>query len=176
MTPGSPEVRQPRRPKASSADHWGALTCVNDRRRPPCSEFARSATTGPAIGHGRVARCGRSGTWAVEGRRRGQLAQRLVADGETVLDVPTKLSTRTKRYIVRRVLAALPQTARCLLVGASTMFGRSWSTRARPRRRRGKSNCVTQPLETHGPSGNGQVGRGVAAQRRAVQFGENGHW
>ena len=39
-------------------------------------------------------------TWAVEGAGgvRAQLAQRLVADGETVLDVPPKLATRARMF------------------------------------------------------------------------------
>ena len=39
-------------------------------------------------------------TWAVEGAGGvgAQLAQRLVADGETVLDVPPKLSTRARMF------------------------------------------------------------------------------
>ena len=50
----------------------------------------------------RLARRWPERTWAVEGAAGigVQLAQRLVADGETVLDVPPKLSTRARIFDV----------------------------------------------------------------------------
>ena len=48
----------------------------------------------------RLAKRWPSRTWAVEGAAGvgAQLAQRLIADGETVLDVPAKLATRARMF------------------------------------------------------------------------------
>ena len=85
------------------------------------SRRCRSATTAPATGT-----CcgwrggGRERTWAVEGAAGVgvQLAQRLVADGETVLDVPPKLSTRARMFDVGHGRKNDPGDARTVAVVA----------------------------------------------------------
>ena len=67
--------------------------------------------------------------WAVEGAAGVgvQLAQRLVADGETVLDVPPKLSTRARTFDVGHGRKNDPGDARTVAVVAIRTAGlRRW--------------------------------------------------
>src|SRR5829696_2614822 len=67
-------------------------------------------------------------SWAVEGAAGVgvQLAQRLVADGETVLDVPPKLSTRARIFDVGHGRKNDPGDARTVAVVAIRTSGLRW--------------------------------------------------
>jgi transposase len=73
----------------------------------------------------RLARRWPQRTWAVEGAAGigVQLAQRLVADGETVLDVPPKLSTRARIFDVGHGPKNDPGDARTVAVVAIRTSG-----------------------------------------------------
>jgi transposase len=73
----------------------------------------------------RLARRWPERTWAVEGASGigVQLAQRLVADGETVLDVPPKLSTRARIFDVGHGRKNDPGDARTVAVVAIRTSG-----------------------------------------------------
>ncbi|WP_426513271.1 IS110 family transposase [Dactylosporangium sp. McL0621] len=62
--------------------------------------------------------------WAVEGCNGGQhIAQRLVADGETVLDVPAKLSARARLFDTSQGRKTDPGDAHCIAVAALRASG-----------------------------------------------------
>jgi hypothetical protein len=73
----------------------------------------------------RLARRWPERSWAVEGAAGigAQLAQRLVADGETVLDVPPKLSTRARIFDVGHGRKNDPGDARTVAVVAIRTAG-----------------------------------------------------
>lgn len=68
----------------------------------------------------RLARRWKQRTWAVEGASGvgTQLAQRLVADGDVMLDVPPKLSTRARIFDVGHGRKNDPSDARTIAVAA----------------------------------------------------------
>ena len=76
--------------------------------------------------------------WAVEGCNGigRHIAQRLVADGETVLDVPAKLSARARLFDTAQARKTDPAEAHCLVASTNggegcraglELFPRRWS-------------------------------------------------
>src|SRR5436305_12813686 len=63
--------------------------------------------------------------WAVEGCNGigRHIAQRLVADGETVLDVPAKLSARARLFDTAQARKSDPADAHCVAVAALRTTG-----------------------------------------------------
>src|SRR5215204_2424116 len=96
----------------------------------------------------RLARRWPERTWAVEGAAGVgvQLAQRLVADGETVLDVPPKLSTRARIFDVGHGRKNDPGDARTVAVVAIRTAG---SAQGGARRRDGRA--AADEREAPGP-------------------------
>jgi transposase len=123
-----PEAR--RRPSPSA---WPERPPPSARLR--CERTRPTGHLAPGLPRPTFGQCNKPRIWAVEGCNGigRHLAQRLVADGETVLDVPAKLSARARLFDTNQARKTDPADAHCIAVAAFGPVGCGRSPSRTPR-------------------------------------------